>query len=171
MPAAAAATTAAALAAEAAAAPPPQTTPTTSTPIQVEHTPALATIDCNDEHSNKASVCELVHTKLLTPEPLTNNARTRSRPPPWPNQQQRKSIAYEATCSRPPPWLNQHIWYHTRSLLTPSLVSVLPLGLMSAIVTAKPQVTSFHISFILHPLPWPPPTLTANSGLITIAIT
>jgi hypothetical protein len=32
--------------------------------------------------------------------------------------------------------------------LTPSLVSILPLGLTSTIVIAKPQVTSFHISFI-----------------------
>jgi hypothetical protein len=52
-------------------------------------------------------------------EPLTNNAGAHLRPPPWPNQQQCESIAYEATCLRPPPWPNQLIQYHKCSLADP----------------------------------------------------
>ena len=52
-----------------------------------EYTPVLGSpVGRDDKHGNEAGTRELARTKLPAPEPLTNDAGTHSRPPPWLDQ-------------------------------------------------------------------------------------
>jgi hypothetical protein len=148
---------AAASAATTATPPPPHLLPPYSV-LQV--LPATLPVRCDDKHNDTVGVRERVPTNPLIrepPEPLTNNAGARSRPPPWPNQQLELAVCEARICLRPPPWPNQLIRYHKRSLADP-VTHLRP--------SPWPDEHHYHcrtqghlIPYILHlrPLPWPPP--------------